>query len=85
MTNVLLSADGDVKVYSVPGVVAKNLETICMEFSSKGGCFDETDFIEWLNKYKYPHEKSLYVENIGWCQDEKDIPLKYRECKWFNF
>ena len=85
MTNVLLSADNEVKVYSVPDTIARNLEKICMEFSSEGGHFDEVDFIEWLNKYKYPYEKSVLVENIGWCQDREEIPPAYRECKWFNF
>lgn len=85
MTNVLLSADGDVKVYAVPDAVARNLESICLEFSSGGGCFDEADFIEWLNKYRYPYEKAVYVENLGWIQDETEIPSKYRECQWFNF
>ena len=85
MTNVLLSADGDIKVYSVPDVIAKNLDAVCMEFSSMGGSFDEEDFIDWLNRYRYPYEKSVYVENIGWCQDESEIPAKYQGCKWFNF
>ena len=85
MTNVLLSADGPIKVYSVPDVIAKNLDKICMEFSGMGGSFDEEDFIEWLNKYRYPYEKSTYVENIGWCQDESEIPPNYKGCKWFNF
>jgi hypothetical protein len=85
MTNVLLSADNEVKVYSVPNKIAENLEDVCMEFSNVGGCFDEEDFIEWLNKYKYPYKESLFVENIGWIQDEEDIPPAYRDCKWFNF
>ena len=64
MTNVLLSADGEIKVYSVPNIIEKNLETICMEFTSMGGNFDEEDFIDWLNEYKYPYEKSIYITNI---------------------
>ena len=35
MKNVLLSADGDIKVYSVPDMVEKNLEEIADEFSSE--------------------------------------------------
>jgi len=65
--------------------VAKNLEALCMEFSSEGGYFDEVDFIEWVNKYKYPFIESVYVESLGWCQDESEILLKYRDCKRFNF
>jgi len=56
-----------------------------MEFSSEGGYFDEVDFIEWVNKYKYPFIESVYVESLGWCQDESEILLKYRDCKRFNF
>ena len=32
MKKVVISADGDRKVYSVPDVVAENLEKYCMEF-----------------------------------------------------
>ena len=32
MKNVILSADGDRMVWSVPDVVAANLEEYCMEF-----------------------------------------------------
>ncbi|SCX08450.1 hypothetical protein SAMN02910339_01212 [Lachnospiraceae bacterium YSD2013] len=85
MKNVILSADGELKVYSVPDKIERELEEICMEFSREGGCFDEEDFVEWLNRYKYPYQKSEFVENIGFINDEKDIPAKYRECKWFNF
>lgn len=85
MTNVLLSADGDIKVYSVPDIVAKNLDEICMEFSLMGGYYNEEDFIDWLNKYKYPYKKSVFVENIGFCYNESERPSKYQGCKWFNF
>ena len=32
MKNIILSADGDRMVYSVPDAVADNLEKYCMEF-----------------------------------------------------
>ena len=85
MKNVILSADGELKVYSVPDKIERELEEICMEFSREGGCFDEEDFVDWLNRYKYPYQKSEFVENIGFINAEKDIPAKYRDCKWFNF
>ena len=85
MKNVILSADGELKVYSVPDKIERELEEICMEFSRMGGYYDEEDFVDWLNRYKYPYQKSEFVENIGFINDEKDIPLKYRECKRFNF
>ena len=85
MTNVLLSADGEIKVYSVPDKIARNLEEVCMEFSREGGYYDEEDFVDWLNKYKYPYQKSVFVENLGFCEGREDFPEKYKECKWFNF
>ncbi|MBR6307531.1 MAG: hypothetical protein IKR39_02895 [Lachnospiraceae bacterium] len=85
MKNVILSADGELKVYSVPDKIERELEEICMEFSREGGYYDEEDFVDWLNRYKYPYQKSQFVENIGFVNDEKDIPAQYRECKQFNF
>ena len=85
MKNVILSADGELKVYSVPDKIERELEEICMEFSREGGYYDEEDFVDWLNRYKYPYQKSQFVENIGFINDEKDIPSQYRECKQFNF
>ncbi len=85
MKNVLLSADGDIKVYSVPDMVEKNLEEIADEFSFEGGFFDEEDFIDWLNKYKYPYKKSVYVETIGRIGEMDELPDKYRNCKWYSF
>ena len=69
MKNVILSADGDRMVYSVPDAVADNLEKYCMEFIDwleaspdakkyrrKGVLwYDESDFILYLNKYVFPH------------------------------
>ncbi|WP_175475326.1 hypothetical protein [Butyrivibrio sp. ob235] len=85
MKNVLLSADGDIKVYSVPDIVEKNLEKIADEFSFEGGLFDVEDFIDWLNKYKYPYKKSVYIETIGCVGDVDELPDQYKNCKWYNF
>ena len=79
MKDILLSADGEIKVYSVPDVIGKNLEKICDDFSSEGGYFDETDFIDWLNEYKYPYKKSEFVTNLGLIEDSKDIPEEYKK------
>lgn len=99
MKNVLLSADNNPSVYSVPNIVADNLREYCiqhfykwLEHSPKskkyrqhgGYCFDETVFIEYLN-IDFPHEKSVLIEALGWINNENDIPDRYKSCEWFNF
>lgn len=101
MKNVILSADGDSKVYSVPDEVAENLSKHCIYFSNKWirfgphakqyrrvhgcVCYCEVDFIEYLNKWKYPEQPSTLVENLGWIGHEHEIPEQYRNCPRFNF
>lgn len=101
MKNVILSADGDRMVYSVPDEVSINLKSYCFNFEKwikttpegqkyyikKYGvfAFDQSDFIEWLNKYKFPKEPSFFVENLGNIYSTKDLPEHYRKCKRFNF
>ncbi|MBQ7646910.1 MAG: hypothetical protein IJS94_06545 [Clostridia bacterium] len=46
-------------------------------------CYDESDFIDWLNKYVFPKDPdnySKYVKNIGF-NGGKDYP----DLPWFNF
>ena len=100
MKNVILSADGDCVVYSVPDVVANNLREYCIEFcdewlwkspdakkyrSKNGVCYNEEDFIEYLNKWLFPNQISKFVENIGWISKNSQIPQKYKDCPRFNF
>ncbi len=102
MKRVLLSADSYPSVYLVPEEVADHLEAYCLEFACDwlrtekrakkyrvGGtaCYSETDFIEYLNKYKFPDKPSVFIETvkIHWDGDENDLPLKYRQLEWFNF
>ena len=100
MKNVILSADGDSIIYSVPDAVADNLEKYCIEFCGEwlhkspdaekyriGNivCYTEADFINYLNKYIFPEEKSVLVKNIGWTNLGKDIPEQYKNCPYFNF
>ena len=97
---VLLSADSDTSVYLVPDEVANNLKKYCIDFCNKwlyqssyakkyhiGGsvCYNEKDFIEYVNTWIFPNEPSVLIETIGWINSKADIPEKYRECKWFNF
>ena len=100
MKPVILSADNELKVYLVPDDVAGSLNTYCMEFSAnwiqkspyaehlrtgQGACFDEADFIEYLNTWICPDEKSVFVENLGWDYRRKKWPEKYRKCPHFKF
>ncbi len=101
MKHVILSADGDSKVFSVPDAVAEHLSKHCLYFCTKwlrtsrhakkyrlpGGvvCYNEEDFIEYLNTWKYPDQPSTLVENLGWIVHERDIPEQYRHCPRFNF
>ena len=101
MKNVVISADGDRKVYSVPDVVADNLREYCIEFCDnwlwnspqakkyrKGGIvrsFDEETFIEYLNTWIFPNEKSVLVKNLGWVDFDSPLPTPYTDCPQFNF
>ncbi len=100
MKNVILSADGDRRIYSVPDVVADNLTQYCLEFctkwlrtsphakkyrTSRGICYNEDDFIEYLNKWVFPEEKSTLVMNLGWIDFRSPLPKEYSEYPQFNF
>ena len=80
MKEVILSADGDSVVYLVPDAVAKNLRKYCIHFCDKwmktspdakeykikgGCCFCEADFIDYLNEYLFPNEKSVLEKIWG--------------------
>ena len=104
MKRVILSADGDSVVYSVPDAVADHLEKYCEQFCSgwlwdspqaekyrkdfggyQGVSFNEADFIEYLNKYRFPDTPSVFVENLGWTSLGEDLPEAYRDLPYFNF
>ena len=97
MKQVILSADGPAKVYLVPDRVADNLEDWCFLFCSVwlptapkaaryrvggGLCYNEDDFIEYLNTVEFPEEPSALIEEVAW---EAPIPEKYANCPRFNF
>ena len=98
MKNIIISADGDRMVYSVPDTVADNLEKYCMEFidwleaspdakryRKKGVmCYDESDFILYLNKYVFPKEQSVFVKNIGNEYNQR-AASEYKDWPSFNF
>ena len=100
MKNIVLSADGDSIIYSVPDIVADNLIEYCMEFANnwlwnspdaekyRTGevvCYNESDFINYLNEYIFPNEKSVFVKNLGWTDLGKKLPEEYQALPHFNF
>ena len=101
MKNVIISSDGDRMVYSVPDIVADNLAEYCIAFCDKWLrtspqakkyrikdclCYNEGDFIEYLNTYIFPKEQSVFIENLGPMGiDESQIPESYQNCPSFNF
>lgn len=100
MKEVILSADGDSLVYLVPDAVAENLSRHCIEFCDhwmksspdakkykiKGGyCFNEADFIDYLNRYVFPDERSVLVKNLGDTNLGKKLPAAYKNHPYFNF
>ena len=89
MKNIVISADGDRKVFSVPDAVADNLTKYCRDFIKwlrngpdakkyrMGGvlCYDGEDFIEYLNVWIFPNQKSKLVENLGWIDFNSKLPF----------
>ena len=101
MKNVIISADGDRMVYSVPDIVADNLDEYCIEFCDKwlrtsphakkyrvNGvlCYNERDFIEYLNRFRFSGAQSVWIENLGPTgMDELPVPERYKDCPVFHF
>ena len=100
MKEIIISADGDSFVYLVPNEVADNLDEYCITFCDKwmktsrqakrykikgGYCFNEADFIDYLNKYVFPNQKSVLVKNLGWTDLGNNLPVKYQGYPYFNF
>ena len=99
MKHIVISADGDRKVYSVPDDVADHLTKYCGDFIKwlrnspdaqkyrvgGGLCFDEEDFIQYLNAWVFPSQQSVLVKNLGWIEFHSKLPSPYTECPAFNF
>lgn len=63
MKNVLLSADNEISLFSVPDKVADNLEQYCLEFCCN-----------WLHKSPYAAKYRIKMGNVtGVCFTEKDF------------
>ncbi len=100
MKNIILSADSNCLVYSAPDAVADNLRKYCLDFCNdwlinsphakkyriRGGlCYGVDAFIEYLNNWVFPNEKTTFVVDIGWIDGNHPIPEIYEDCPWFNF
>ena len=100
MKEVIISADGDSCVYLVPDAVADDLRGYCISFCDKwmktslhagkykvkgGYCYNEADFIDYLNAYVFPEQKSVFVKNLGWTDLGKNLPEEYKGHPYFNF
>ena len=96
MKNIILSADGPMRVYSVPDKIADNLEGACWYFSAiwifeepqaerflKNGVarYNDKDFIDYLNNWEMPEFQSVLVEEL--CGSE--IPEQYKDCPSYSF
>lgn len=97
MKEIILSADASPSVYLVPDEVADNLRQFCLDFISwlrkspdakklriSGGvCYNEKDFIDYLNTWVFPNSPSVLVKsfNLGYGV----IPDEYKHLEWFNF
>lgn len=99
MKDVIISADGELKVYAVPDAVADNLADYCVTFCDDwlrnspdaaqyrigdAVCYNEEDFIDYLNTWLFPQEPSVLVANLGFIHPAK-VPPEYRACPRFNF
>jgi len=101
LTLVLLSADGPLSVYAVPDIVAENLHEYCLEFCNEwihtsehaqkllhpSGCvcYDEKDFVDYLNAWIFPDDPSVLIETLPADDTQPDVPEKYSDLEWFNF
>ena len=100
MKEIIISADGDSIVYLVPDAVADDLRSYCISFCDKwmktspdakkyriNGvyCFNEADFIDYLNEYVFPEQKSVFVKNLGWTDLGENLPAEYQGVPYFNF
>lgn len=98
MKNILLSADGEISVFTVPDKIADNLEQYCIEFrdwlhkspdaakyrTKVGVCYNEKDFIEYLNQYKCDEQSALITTLADVYVGDK-LPDRYTGLPHFNF
>ncbi len=99
MKHIILSAGGTKRVYSVPDKIADNLEDACWYFRTfwifedsqrerfvkdEVACYNDKDFIAYLNDWEMPEFNSVLVEDLG-CVEGHEIPDKYKDCPRYSF
>ena len=99
MKNIILSAGGPMRVYSVPDKIADNLEGACWYFRSfwiydgpenhrlvvNGVArYNDRDFIDYLNNWETPEYKSVLVEELG-SIEHHEVSEQYRDCPRYSF
>ena len=93
MKNVLLSADSEISVFSVPDKVADNLEIYCLEFcdnwlrkSPNAAKYrvKMNGMTVYLNQYVCD-EPSKLITTITGVYDKDELPPKYTSLPYFNF
>lgn len=61
-----------------------NGDKLLQEFDDGyGACYDETDFIDYLNEWIFPEKPSVLIKETDFYCDE--IPEEYRSLPRFNF
>ena len=45
---------------------------------------NEAYFIDYLNEYVFPEQKSVLVRNLGWTDLGRNLPAEYKHY-YFNF
>ncbi len=99
LKKVILSADSNRYLYSVPDKVADNLENYCQYFANewminsldrkmivkKRNHFDQTHFILYLNRFLFPNEQAYLIKDLGWIDYETPMPKEYAGIPFFNF
>lgn len=102
MKEIILSADDNPKIYSVPDIVADKLDAYCFEFCEnwiwkdpngakllvdydgrKCACYTDSDFIDYLNDWIFPDQKSTLVQELD-CEND-EIPEEYQSYPIFHF
>lgn len=81
----MLSADGDVLLFTVKKEIIDNFDDLLDSFFSSliTKSYDEQLFVEFI-KNKYGEDSIRLEKNLG-TFDEYNIPMEYKNIKWFNF
>ena len=100
MKKVILGTEQVWSVYEVPDPVAENLEEYCLDFCENwlysspdaaryrtcgGLCYDQSDFIDYLNRYVFPEEPSRWIQEVPQGNFPKNLPKEYQKLPCFIF